>query len=66
VNLRVVETPRVRDPVVNSVFDAVLAHQGTAALVAAVKLDIFTVIGPEMMASDAIASSADTTTPHRF
>jgi ubiquinone/menaquinone biosynthesis C-methylase UbiE len=52
----------VREPVVNPVFDAALAYQRTAALVAAVKLDIFTVIGAEMMTSDAIASKIGAST----
>jgi 2-polyprenyl-3-methyl-5-hydroxy-6-metoxy-1,4-benzoquinol methylase len=39
----------------NHVLDAALAYQKTAALLAAVKLDIFTVIGAEMMTPDDIA-----------
>lgn len=45
----------MNDASVNSVFDAALAYQKTAALVAAVKLDVFTVIGTEMMTAESIA-----------
>jgi hypothetical protein len=40
----------------NPVFDAAMAYQRTAALVAAVKLNIFTAIGAGTMTADALAS----------
>lgn len=40
----------------NPVFDIAMAYQRTAALIAAVKLDIFTIIGSETMALDGLAS----------
>jgi ubiquinone/menaquinone biosynthesis C-methylase UbiE len=43
----------------NPVFDIAIAYQQTAALIAAVKLDIFTIIGTGIMSSDDIASRAD-------
>jgi ubiquinone/menaquinone biosynthesis C-methylase UbiE len=43
----------------NPVFDVAMAYQKTAALVAAVKLDIFTVIGSGAMTSNEIASRTD-------
>ncbi|MGA7487762.1 MAG: class I SAM-dependent methyltransferase [Xanthobacteraceae bacterium] len=43
-------------PPENPVYDAVLAYQRTAALTAAVKLDIFTLIGAGTMTADALAT----------
>jgi ubiquinone/menaquinone biosynthesis C-methylase UbiE len=43
----------------NPVFDIAIAYQQTAALIAAVKLDIFTIIGTGIMSPDDIASRAD-------
>jgi hypothetical protein len=40
----------------NPVFDIALAYQKTAALIAAVKLDIFTIIGAEKMSLDQLVS----------
>jgi SAM-dependent methyltransferase len=40
----------------NPVFDVAMAYQKTAALVAAVKLDIFTIIGSHAMTCDEVAS----------
>jgi ubiquinone/menaquinone biosynthesis C-methylase UbiE len=40
----------------NPVFDTAMAYQRTAALVAAVKLDIFTAIGPKTVTVDDLAS----------
>ena len=40
----------------NPVFDIAMAYQRTAALIAAVKLDIFTVIGSETMSLDELVS----------
>jgi ubiquinone/menaquinone biosynthesis C-methylase UbiE len=44
------------DASVNPVFDAAMAYQRTAALIAAVKLDVFTAIGSEAMTPDDLAS----------
>jgi predicted nicotinamide N-methyase len=46
----------VSDTSANPVFDAAMAYQRTAALVAAVKLDIFTAIGSGTTTSDDLAS----------
>ncbi len=43
------------DTSVNPVYDAALAYQKTAALKAAVQLDIFTLIGKDMITPDALA-----------
>jgi hypothetical protein len=40
----------------NPVFDIATAYQKTAALIAAVKLDIFTAIGPQAMSADDLVS----------
>ena len=40
----------------NPVFEIALAYQKTAALIAAVKLDIFTIIGAEAMSLDDLVS----------
>lgn len=40
----------------NPVYDAALAYQRTAALIAAVKLDIFTVIGGRILTADTLSS----------
>ncbi len=40
----------------NPVFDIALAYQKTAALIAAIKLDVFTVIGAETLSLDDLAS----------
>jgi SAM-dependent methyltransferase len=44
------------DASVNLVFDAAMAYQKTAALVAAVKLDIFTTIGSKKMTAEELAT----------
>ena len=41
-------------PPENPVYDAVLAYQKTAALIAALKLDLFTLIGAGTMTVDAL------------
>jgi 2-polyprenyl-3-methyl-5-hydroxy-6-metoxy-1,4-benzoquinol methylase len=43
-------------PPENPVYDAVLAYQKTAAITAALKLDIFTLIGAGTMSTDALAA----------
>ena len=40
----------------NPVFDIAMAYQTTAALIAAVKLDIFTAIGSETVSANQLAS----------
>src|SRR5437870_1755238 len=49
---------RMSYPSENPVYDAVLAYQKTAALTAAIKLDIFTLIGAGMMTAEDLASRA--------
>ena len=44
------------DPSENPVFDIAMAYQDTAALVAAVKLDIFTLIGPATVSLEDLMS----------
>jgi hypothetical protein len=44
------------DPSENPVFDIAIAYQKTAALIAAVKLDIFTIIGSETLSLDDLVS----------
>lgn len=44
----------------NPVFDIALAYQKTAALMAAVKLDIFTLIGSDAVSLTDLASRAGT------
>ena len=46
----------MRDSSENLVFDIATAYQKTAALIAAVKLDIFTIIGSDSMSLDDLAS----------
>jgi DNA-binding IclR family transcriptional regulator len=46
----------VSDVSAHFVFETALAYQRTAALLAAVKLDIFTMIGSEMQTADELAS----------
>jgi 2-polyprenyl-3-methyl-5-hydroxy-6-metoxy-1,4-benzoquinol methylase len=46
----------VSDAPSNPVFDAAMAYQKTAALVAAVKLDVFTAIGSDTLGPDELAS----------
>src|SRR6185437_7673826 len=43
------------DPKDNPVFEIALAYQKTAALIAAVKLDIFSVIGSQRMTAEELA-----------
>ena len=43
----------------NSVFDLAIAYQKTAALIAAVKINVFSVIGPKALSIDEIASRTD-------
>ncbi len=46
----------MNEPPANPVFDAAMAYQKTAALMAAVKLDIFTAIGADAMTSEALSA----------
>lgn len=46
----------------NPVFEIAMAYQKTAALIAAVKLDIFTVIGSQKMTADDLASRVGAST----
>ena len=46
----------INDSTTNPVFDTAIAYQKTAALIAAVKLDIFTAIGRETMSAEELAS----------
>jgi hypothetical protein len=54
---------KMSDTPENPVFDIAIAYQRTAALMAAVKLDIFTIFGSETMALDDLASRASASVP---